>query len=180
MAKQKLDKTLSVKFAEYVKLREEAKEVTNKLNREKTVLKNIFKDGIKNRQFVVGTYIQHNGFQFDYNQTATDIIEPEDFVSLWESGQITKEQFLKCISVQKGAVDTHVGSDVTLSLSKTKTGKDFDIRIKELDIDTPKESVIVIPDTKNAPLARRKPVRKPVAVAAAKPTIRRIRIKPKK
>lgn len=147
------------------------------MNREKTVLKNIFKDGIKNRQFEVGTYIISGGYRFDYNQTSSDVIEVEDFFKLYENKEITREQLLKCISVAKGAVDTHVGSDVTLKLAIPKIGKEFDVRISELPIDAPEENVMVVPDAK-VPIVRKKaPLRKPVSVAPAKPTIRRIKTK---
>lgn len=145
------------------------------MNREKTVIKNVFKDGIKNRQFPVGTYFVTGGFRFDYNQTTSDIIEVEDFFKLYEAKEITREQLLRCISVSKGAVDTHVGSDVTLKLAKPKIGKEFDVRISELDIDAPHENVIVTP-LEQAPIVRKKTqLKKPVSVAPAKTKIRRIK-----
>lgn len=178
MSKEKLSKELSAKFADYLKLRKAAKDTTNELNREKTVLKNFFKDGIKNRQFEVGTHVITGGYRFDYNQTQTDVIDVEDFFKLYEDGEITREQLLRCISVGKAAVDTHVGSDITLRLAQTKTGKDFDVRITELGIDDPREEVIVTP---TAAIVRKKnPLKKPVAQAPAKPVIRRVRLSTKK
>ena len=180
MAKQKLDKELSAKFAEFLKLREAAKTANNAVNREKTVLKNVFKDGIKNRAMVIGTYVLHGGYRFDYSQTESSVIEPEDFLKLLEAGEITRDQFLRCISVQKGNVDTHVGSDVGLRLSKSKTGKEFDVRVSELDIDAPRESVLVVPDAEK-PIVRKKPLsRKTTSLTPAKTSIKRVKIKTKK
>ena len=178
MPKIKLDKELSAKFVGYLKLREAQKEAANALNREKTVVKNVFKDGIKNKQFLIGTYALAGGFRFDYNQTQSDVIDVEDFFKLYEAKEITREQLLKCISVQKAQVDNHVGSDVSLRLSTTKTGKEFDVRITELDIDAPKENVMVTPDVA-APTTRKiKP--KVTAQAPAKTAIRRIKLSSKK
>lgn len=181
MAKQPLPKELSAKFAEYLKLRKEAKESGNAQNRQKTVLKNIFKDGYKANQFRLGTHVILDGVRFDYNQTQSDYIDVEDFFKLYEEKKITREQLLKCISVGKGNVETHVGSDVALELTQSKTGKEFDVRVTDLPIDAPKESVIVIPE--EAKRITRKKV-KPQQAAPAKATIRRLkpasRIKTKK
>lgn len=175
-----MNKELSVKFAEYLTLRDVAKDATNAVNRGKTVLKNVFKDGIKNQQFVIGTYALYGGYRFDYNQTESDIIETADFFALYESGQITRDQFLKCVSVQKGAVDTHIGSDVTLRLAKSRIGKEFDVRVTQLDIDSGNESVIAVPEVEQ-PIARKKQLsRRTVTTAPAKALIRRINIKTKK
>lgn len=117
------------------------------------------------------------GFRFDYNQTETEVIPPEDFLALYERGEITKEQFLKCISVGKANVDTHVGSDVTLKLSQTKIGKEFDVRVTELDIDAPREEVIVLPTPQVNIVRKKAPLKKPVQQTAAKPAVRRIKLK---
>lgn len=141
------------------------------------MIKNVFKSGIKNQQFQVGTYVLADGFRFDYSQTETEVIEPSDFFALYEKKQITREQFLKCISVRKGDVDTHVGSDVSLQLARSKIGKDFDVRVKMLDIDAPAERVMVTPDSQKPIVRSRIRPKASVSATAAKPTIRRVKIK---
>jgi len=180
MAKQKIGKELSEKFAEYLTLRDVAKDATNAVNRGKTVLKNVFKDGIKNSQFVIGTYVLHGGYRFDYSQTESEVIETNDFLTLYESGQITRDQFIKCVSVQKGSVDTYIGSDVTLRLVKNRIGKEFDVRITQLDIDSANESVIVVPEAEQPIIRKKLFARNTKTTAPAKTLVRRINVKTKK
>jgi len=161
-------------------LRDTAKDATNAVNRGKTILKNVFKDGIKNRQFVIGTYVLHGGYRFDYSQTESTVIEANDFLALYESGNITRDQLLKCVSVQKGSVDTYIGSDVALRLAKNKIGKEFDVRVTQLDIDSENESVVVVPETEQPIIRKRSLARNTKTTAPAKVLIRRIHIKTKK
>ena len=180
MPRLKLEKELSSAFVDFLTLKKAASEATNAVNRQKTVLKNIFKERIKTGKWELGTYVEAAGTRFDYSVTEKEVIEPEDFLAMYENGDITKEQFLRCISVQKGSVDTHVGSDVTLKLANKVHGDSYDVRTSDMDIEDVSKEAVVTPSAPMVPKRRKKVGGKPKAEAGAKPKLmRRIRLKGK-
>lgn len=180
MPKEKLSNELRSLAIAYVNEKARAKEHTNAVNRLKTQLKNFFKERIIKKEWQLGTYAVTSGLRLDYSANESTYIDPEDFLEMYQKKKITKEQFLKCISVQKGAVSTHLGSDIALQLERETEGDKLDIRIKELSIDENNQDYLFVPQLAKTPKVRRRVLgEKPKAAPTAAKRMKRVRLKGK-
>lgn len=116
------------------------------------------------------------GYGYDYSSGET--IDPEKLFGLFEKKKITREQFLKSISVPKDAAKRNIGDHILITIIGDKQGKTLDIRTRELDLPA-KVPTVVRNGMKPKPAGRikRTNVEKPgSAVRAPAKRIRRQRI----
>lgn len=91
-------------------------------------------------------------------------------MELYENDEITREQFLRMISVGKAEAKNVLGGDLVTQFTKTEIGKNADIRISSTPVEQVKDEFIEVNEKRRI---RRKVVGKNKAKASTKK--RRIR-----
>jgi hypothetical protein len=167
-------KTALVKLLEQHSLK---KEHTNAFNRLSTEIRNIFKNRIQSNEWTLGTTIRTNGHEITYDAAESSIINPADLYAKLKGGEITEDQFLRCIRVSKTDVTNILGSDVTLLLETPVKGDNYNIRIKELDLENSNDEFIVVPQATDIKRKTRRSLDKTVSAKTPSVVSRKIRIK---
>jgi hypothetical protein len=176
MPKLKLSDDLKKLLDTFITEKRLASEHTNAKNRATTALRNHFKENVQTKQWPLGTQVAYGGSLIEYKPTDRTEILPEDFYKMLEDGEITKEQFLKCISVRKSDVATHVGSDVLLTLETPTEGDKYDIRVSDMPADDAKHEYVLVPVATGA-IKRKKLGKKAATSDSSKAKIRSIKVK---
>jgi hypothetical protein len=154
-----------------------AKDHNNAKNRAITAIRNQFKQQIQTKAWSLDTKVAYSGVLVEYKAADRTEIPPEDFYKMLKDGEITEEQFLKCISVRKSDVSTHVGSDILLTLEQPVEG-DRDIRLTELPPDEAKNEYVLVPASTGAVKRKsRGPLKKVTSVTQIKPRHRIVTVK---
>ena len=177
MPKQSLSKEQKELLDALLKANKEKKEATNTFNRNNTVIRNMFKERIQTKDWHLGTFIHYQGHKISYDSAESTVIEPEDLYALLKDGEITEEQFLKCISVRKGDVSKNLGSDVSLTLEKPVKGDNYGVKIAELPIDEAKSEYVSVTVPDKIIRRKKKPLSKVTSSTPVKERIRRPVIK---
>jgi len=176
MPKLKLSDDLKKLLDTFITEKRLASEHTNAKNRATTAVRNHFKENVQTKQWPLGTQVAYGGSLIEYKPTDSAQILPEDFYKMLKDGDITEEQFLKCISVRKSDVSTHIGSDVLLTLETPVEGDKYDIRVSELPADASKLEYVLVPVATGA-IKRKKIGKKTTASDTAKSKVRSIKVK---
>jgi hypothetical protein len=145
MPKLKLSEDLIELLDTFINEKRLSSEHTNAKNRATTALRNHFKQNIQTKQWPLSTQVAFGGSLFEYKPTDKTEVMPADFYQMLKDGDITEEQFLKCISVRKSDVSTHIGSDVLLTLETPVEGDKYDIRVSDLPKDDEKHEYVLVP-----------------------------------
>ena len=117
---------------EFRRLKEVAKEHTNALNRQSTQLKNSIKKVLQKENLGPEDWIHYDDTGYKFDVASSERLPVEAIFNLYETKKITKEQFLKCISVSKSEASRVIGSFIVEKLVETTPGKTADVRTKEL------------------------------------------------
>jgi hypothetical protein len=144
MPKKQLPKQLKAEAAEYLKLDAASKEASNATNRQKTALRNAVKGFWATEGLPHGSYIVTNGLQIKYEAAESSKLSTEKVLELYEDGEITREQLIQLLNVDRTQANTILGGDIVASISYTEVGKKADIRIEKLPIERLKEEHIEI------------------------------------
>lgn len=121
----------------------------SEFNKANTALKNAVKADLAANDATPGSFYSFLGQRIAYEVSVGNAIAPEDLMVEYEQGRITRDQFLRCISVVLGETANAVGGDVVAALTQSLPGKTPDMRQKELSVEEAKEfgkGVLVIPD----------------------------------
>ena len=155
MPKSKLSDDLKKLLDTFIEETNLSREHTNAKNRANTAVRNFFKARIQTKDWPLETKIAYRGQLFEYSAADRTEIEPADFYAMLKDGDITEDQFLKCISVRKSDVKTHVGSDILLTLEKPVEGDNYAVRASDLPIDDKDDEYVLVPMA-TAPIKRKK------------------------
>lgn len=177
MPKQSLSKEQKKLLDALLKVHADKKDATNAFNRSNTVIRNMFKERVQAKDWHLGTFIHYKGHRIAYDSSESTVIEPDSLYQLLKDGEITKEQFLKCISVRKGDVSTHIGSDISLTLEKPVKGDNYTVKIKELPLEEQKDEFVAVTVPDKIIRRKKKPLGKATTSAPVKERIRRPVIK---
>jgi hypothetical protein len=167
MPKLKLSDDLKKLLDELIDETEKSRVHTNAKNRANTAVRNFFKERVQTKEWGLETKIVHRGLSVEYSAADRTEIDPSDFYAMFKEGEITEEQFLKCISVRKSDVKTHVGSDVLITLEKPVEGDNYAIRLTDMPTDEGNVSYVLVPMA-TAPIKRKKIVKPNAATKTSK------------
>ena len=156
-----------------------AREQTNATNRQKTQAGKAFTAHLMAQGIEVGKAEVHMGdTAYGYDYSTSDTIPAEKLYELFEKKKITKDQFLRSISVSKDAAKRNIGEHILVTITDDKKGKTLDIRTRELDVPAKEETLVInTPKPKPAGKLNRANENKPgSAVRAPVKRIRRMRV----
>ncbi len=114
---------------------------------------------------------------FSYDYATSESLPTEEFFKLYESGKISRDIFLRCISVGKDMAVKLVGAHIIDDLLVTKIGNKADMRIEQLDkpIDEPYKIVRKPPPVAKVAKKQHEPVVRATGVTR-KPMRRTIKV----
>lgn len=127
-------------------IKDEARELTNKANRQKTKCGKAFTAFSIVRNLEPGAEVHINGTAYSHDYATSEGIPAEDLYALVTKKQITLEQFLKSVSVVKEAAKRNLGDHILVRVAKPKKGNKLDIRARDLDKPVPTPLVIPHPN----------------------------------
>ena len=179
MPKSQVSKELRASLEKLLEQQALKKEHTNAFNRLNTEVRNIFKARIQSNDWTLGTKIRFGGHEFAYDASDSTVIDPADLYTKLKDGEITEEQFLKCIKVNKSDVSTVLGSDVTLTLETPVKGENYSVRIKELPLDDKDDEYIAVPTATSIKRKTRRSLGKVTSVKPIPTGTRKIKVKRK-
>jgi hypothetical protein len=179
MPREKLPKTLKAAVSEFAGLLEKAKEATNAANRGKTKLRNAVKGHWTENGIPVGSFIRSDGLEVRFEATESERIDAERVLQLYEDKKISRDQFLRMVSIGKAEAKNVLGGDLVLEYTVKEVGQKADIRVSQTPIEQIDEEFIEI--QRKERIRRRKPVGAKTRVSEdVTPKKRRIKIKAKK
>lgn len=155
-----------------------AREATNAFNKENTKLKDTYKAYLVEAELPPATSVELPQGRFSYIATETETIDPKGWYALWQSGDITEEQYFACIKIGKAPAEIAAGADMLAGITSKSPGKKRDIRFEELDDDPDRENVILPEPPKKKGIAPRTQTVQPSAskAPAAPNGLRKIRM----
>lgn len=121
----------------------------SEFNKANTALRNGVKADLAANDATPGSFYSFLGQRIAYEVSVGNAIAPEDLLVEYENGNITRDQFLRCITVGLGQTADAIGGDMVAALSQELPGKTPDMRQKELTVDEVKlfgKQNLIIPD----------------------------------
>lgn len=155
MAKLPVPSELKKQVATYLKQHNEARELTNAANREKTALRNAIKDHWLEAELPIGSSIRIGGIEFLYEANDTTVIDVEALLTAFEAGDISRKQLLDMIKATSSDVSRVMGADFAADNTITQPGTKVDVRMNSLPVENQKDEYILI-KRKERPTIRRK------------------------
>ena len=73
--------------------------------------------------------------EFRYEAAESEKLDAEAILELYDNEEITREQFLRMINIDKTQAKNVLGGDLVAELTVTETGKTVDVRIRQLPIE---------------------------------------------
>lgn len=113
---------------EYEAAYQTQKEATSATNKLKTKVKNFFKEFIAVESIPATSSIEIDGIVYSYKASESDILDPRKWYELWQSGEITEDQYFASVNVVKDEAKLAIGEDQCLSIQVRVTGKTSDVR----------------------------------------------------
>lgn len=83
----------------------------------------------------IGSFARSDGYEIRYEAASSEIIDADEIMKQYENGDITREQFLRMISIQKTEAKNVLGGDQVAELTVTEVGKKLDIRLTSLPVE---------------------------------------------
>lgn len=150
MRKVSIKENITQLLKDFLKKKAVAADATSQLGKANTALRNAIKVDLAAENATPGTFYLFDGKRVAYEVSIADAIAPEDLLEEYEEKRISREQFLRCISVSIGETSNVLGGDVVLALKQPLAGKTPDIRVKDMPVDEAKiygnKNAMVIPD----------------------------------
>lgn len=134
-------KAVAIKFAN---AHSEAREKTNEANRIKTELRNSIKNYWTAQQLPIGSFIRAGGMEFRYEANETTTLDADAIMKMYENKEITREQFLRMVSISKSEAKNVLGADVVADLEVTTVGDKIDVRIDTLPVEQQADEFVAV------------------------------------
>ena len=99
------------------------------------MLRNAVKDYWTSEQLPIGSYIHAGGNEIKYEANETSAIDPERVMELYENGDISREQFLRCVKIGVTEAKNVLGGDQVADFTVTEVGNKVDIRLSALPVE---------------------------------------------
>lgn len=130
-------------------------------------------------QHPVGTFIRSGGLDIKYEASDSVKIDAEGVLKLYEADEITREQFVQMLNIDKTQAKKILGADQVMDLEIEVPGKDADIRVSDTPIDEIDDEYIAVTSKPIRSKPRKKFGGKPTskaAVASRPKSRRRVRV----
>jgi hypothetical protein len=144
MEQRPLPKELKASAVAYAKSHEAAREAANLDNRTKTELRNAVKAYWSEEALPVGSFIRASGLEFRYEATKSTVIDPDKVLELYEKKIITREQFLRMVSIAKGEAKNVLGGDQVAAFEIEEVGDKIDIRVETLAVENANDEFVAV------------------------------------
>lgn len=105
-------------------------------------MRNEVKEQWKALGLPIGSYIHIAGLKFDYGATSKEIIDPDAILKMYEDEEITREQYLSMITVNKKPASTVLGGDLVAQHTIETVGDKADIRMEALPVEQEDEEFV--------------------------------------
>ena len=92
----------------------------------------------------IGSFIRASGMEFRYEANETVTLDAAAVMALYEKGEVTRDQFLRMISIQRSEAKNVLGADVVADLEVTTVGDKMDVRIESLPVENVDDEYIAI------------------------------------
>lgn len=112
-----------------------AKDASNTANRQKTVLRNAIKDHWQKHKLPIGSFLRSDGLEIKFEANETSAIDPERVLEQFEEGEITRDQLLRMLSINKTEAKNVLGGDQVADFTITTVGNKADVRIESLPVE---------------------------------------------
>lgn len=141
-------RTVAIKeLKEYEARYGDGNEAGNIANRQKTVAKKAFVEFLNHENLPPGTIMRVEGIEYIVSASMSEKISAEKWYEKFKKKEMTKDQFLAAISVNKAEAGRIVGEDVVMSISEKIIGTSADLRRNVVD-ETLKGIKIIKPEVK--------------------------------
>lgn len=122
----------------------EARDKTNEANRIKTELRNAIKNYWTAQQLPIGSFIRAGGMEFRYEANETTTLDAEAVLKMYEAKEITREQYLRMVSISKSEAKNVLGADMVADLEVTTVGDKIDVRMESLAVEHEADEFVAI------------------------------------
>jgi len=124
------------------------REASSALGKAKTKVKNFFKGFFPAENIPSTSSIDIDGIVYSFKASESDILDPRKWYALWQSGEITEDQYFGAVNVVKEEATLAIGEDQALSIQVRVVGKTADVRRNDAEagqrkgvfVDTPERS----------------------------------------
>ncbi len=123
---------------------EEARDKTNAANRIKTELRNAIKGYWTEQKLPIGSFIRAGGYEFRYEANETTELDTDAVLTMFEKEEITREQFLRLISISKSEAKNVLGADMVADLEVTSVGDKLDVRMEALAVEAKDDEYVSV------------------------------------
>ena len=144
MQKLKIPEKLKLEAEKFAKLNEEARELTNAANRQKTSLKNKIKDFWDKSNLPIGSYIRLGGKEYTYEAATKEVIDTSTIIEMYDNGDISREALLDMVKIDKSVAANKLGADVVADLTTKVPGNTIDVRFKNLPVENLDDEYIAV------------------------------------
>lgn len=87
------------------------------------------------QQLPIGSFIRAGGYEFRYEANETSSLDTEAVVAMYDKKEITREQFIRMVSISKSEAKNVLGADMVADLEVTSVGDKLDVRIEALPVE---------------------------------------------
>lgn len=144
MLKERIPTTLAEAINCYTVKAEEAREIGNEANRQKTILRNTIKDFWIANKIPIGSYVHSGGKKYGYAAVSTTILDNDAVLALYDAQEISRDQFLRMLKVDRKQAQNVLGGDVVADMETTVVGDTVDVRISSLSVEEADDEFISI------------------------------------
>ena len=148
-------------------LDEAKRAATNVFNRHNNECGKVFAAFMQKENLPARTKVIIDGTEYMWATAESRAIDPVRWYDMWQSGEITKDQFFSCIGVGKKEAKLIIGEDQVEAISMDKLGTDADIRRDNANAGTFKGIRVETPEPITPPKGIRP--RQPIAVQKPAP-----------
>jgi hypothetical protein len=142
-----------------------ARDVLNAENRQKTQARKALKALVAGEVIDLGDEIHVGEKAYSFDFAKSESVDRKALYALVKKGDVSIDDFLKCIYVNKEMASKLIGDHILLKITKTETGKNADIRSRDLDrpVERPRIVKKPLPPASKTKLDRSQDFAAPVA-----------------
>lgn len=122
-----------IEAEQYMALADDSKLATNALNRQETQLRNALVAIVNKEALTAEDEVRLGEVGYRYDYAVADKVPPEKLLEMLENEEITRQQFLDSITVQKADAERIIGSLIIGKLVEKVKGTKADVRRRKLE-----------------------------------------------
>lgn len=107
-------------------------------------MRNIVKDFWSKEKLPIGSYVRLGGEEYRFEAVESEVLDHDEILRRYDDEEISREQFLRMIKVDKKEAGNVLGGDEVADLTRTIVGKTVDIRVSSLPVDNADDEYIGI------------------------------------